>query len=559
MSDTDVASITAASAQQNNRLGAIIGQILGNTKQIQAVSSAESGVASSEAADTRIVEQQEGTGKLQAQQGSIVAANALGTNMSDPSQIITGLSAQLLDAYGKANTAASQVADQATNHPVLAAFANALQKRGKPIGAMIGAAITGGASEQLQAQNDRVKLLSGEINDLNSTTQNIAKTQASIAPIRTVASVSAAADLAASAFTEKSLEYQQRALTFNIQGVKDVASLSQEQLGNSINVENLQLSIAQKDLQRQQIALEIQDRTDRIARNEETEAGLQNYAALVSAGLKALNPASTISLPPQKIIQIQKTQPGLFNAAAEIGMSSALNGKVTISTDPGAAAAIIQKSGATLAPAQLSVRNLLMKSYGEAHGGQVTDGLSPPKPDLKNPVNVKDPVDIQVAAAKNAFYHSAIDSISIPFANNTNIYQAPDLNSIAALPGMNGNAFVEKVIKPQLVTGGHTGTDPQALADQAVSAVQAGNIKFQDAVNGLNLTFQAAIKLNNAMKQYDSVGLVPQHSYITPLKDADGRISNVDLSDSTKITRYLSQRLLKKSDYGTLGQAMGAY
>lgn len=497
---------------------------LGRQQAAIASSTQELGDASS------VIATQQEAGALQAQEATRTAARAFGTDVADPTQIVTSLAAELNARFNAARASAAKIdaAEAAGKSSPLQGIKNILTLPQE--------------YENYNANVDQYNLIASHLEQVNQLTQMQAKTQADIAPTRTAATVQAVATQAKAKTDIAVAQANQQALLYNVQGTKEVVNMSQQELQNSVSTFQLQEAQKSRELQRQSLDLQIQDRLDKVKLQKESEQEQEEIAQDVRVGRAMLFGDKTAPLPTKLIIRnLQGQNPNPeFVSYMRAGQRLRITGEAIISEDPGKAAAFVINTGAPLTPEMKEVKNLLLQSASAAAAGQTTIGVVAPKDFDRSKVD-----QVVTLTSQNATAAAKIQQNRITANDFSNIYQAPSAASIATLKGLQTDPFFNKVLKTQ-IENGMTESDPSRILALAAESVQNGTVKINEAAQGMALFFTGAAKLNNEIKQYKRVGLPEQTSYNAFIQ-VDPLVSKtVDMTSRAELAKILSQRLAMK-------------
>lgn len=478
------------------------------------------------------------TGLLKAQNNSRQIAARLGTNLESNSARVIELADQMHTYFDAANRDLDVVhAKQSTS------FAS------NPIGYLANQFTVGKDIDQYNYDVQKHNLASNELDSLNALTQQSTQTQVAIAATRSAASVQDKV----TAITEKAkadaAEITQQNNIYNIDQLKTVQALNSTELQNRFNAfnainmdEQRKFSNEQRLLARQEAETRLQDLKDRAAQKKLVDQDLIDIGDTVNLGRSSLGlPA----IPVSKAMQMMKIGGDLGKQIQEqykLGAIRDSTGQVVLGTSPSEAARVIITTGAPLSPGAQPVKDYVLGVYGEVmqSGG-----------DPLHPVTSKSSVgevDAAVNQAINTTSHAMLANIKP--GDHTNIYQAPDLGSIAANNiGVATSPLYQTVFKPVVnaTKNNVVETNPQVILDQSMAAVAAGQVSYNDAVQGVATIFQAATALNKATKQYGQFGLPapsPANEYNVRIKTGLFYNKSYNLSNPTDVVRYMTLKQL---------------
>ena len=525
----ELADILAGVNAVNSKVNETISTVLGDSGAFQELEKERVANQEQIGKDSSTIVRQQAQGALDSQEATRKLGTTLGANIEDSSQIVISLADQMKNEYQAANAALDKV------HAARSAdiFSD-------PLGYLAGIFQTPKAIEEYQYHANKYNLAEAALSGINSAVQESSKAQASLARTSTIETVNAAADLETRKALENSARIKAEAIQANSAAVRDVMNLTQAQLSNQIAGYNLVQQDAQRDLQRQSLQLALDERTERLTQKKQTDADNEAIASDVRTGFAVLK-GSPINVPTSKILQMltmQNETGELFRKALQAGQNTYIYGKPTISDDPGKAAAALLSTGTDLPPEMKTVQQTLETAVTNATQQATLQGI-------------KDIKQVQEMISQDARAIAEQQAKSIKHNDFSNMYMAPNVETVGSQKAVASSRFFQQIIKPQ-ADAGMTDSDPEQLMKLAISAIAENKISLSDAQLGLTLYFQAAVAINNQSKDYSRVGLPNQKNYVTPINDGQS-YRPVDMTDAVQVSSALSKRMSKIAMQKRLG------
>lgn len=528
MPTLDISSILTAVNNQQYSSQTIADTIISDTNQVQEVGKAK--IASiTQQADAEIIKSSaEEAGKLRAQQNSRNAATAFGTNMDIASSVITALGSQMIDSFNSANAALDNIHSKQS----VGFFDNPLEYISNQLDLPA-------AKKEYNYHAQKFNLAETALAELNASTQSTVVTQNAIAEVKNAATLQASTDIIKAKSAQLSSEVTQQNLLYNIQGLKVIQDLNQQQVdlvfkaqGALVTQENLDISRAHLAETRRMHDLQLEERKERIDKNAADKAEIAELGDTINMGRQSLGLAP---IPHGRAIQLMKMGGDTGNQIKyqySIGAMQASVGKPIIAEEPAMAAKVVSETQAPLSPTMASVKKLLTTTYSEVMSGS-----------FKKDLDTKD--TIKVLGVTNKVLKGRIDAMAanIKFGDNNNIYAAPDLVSVSKRKSVQESVLYQKVLQPAIEAGNLNESNPDLLLALATNAAKKGIISFPDAVQGIANYYKEATIMNNVNKDYTRVGITPQTTYITEIQDPTGFTTKYDLSDPTKVSNLISKKL----------------
>ena len=541
--DLDINSLVNAVFEQNEASANVAAKITGNYSQVQAIGDQRALEVATAGESDAIVAGQKAAGELRALENSRRMATSIGTNMDDSSELMTALGLAHREAAAEAISAKEIVRQKSS----VGLFDD-------PITYIMNSITIGDDMNYAEAAQAKVDQISTTLAQVNQATQSTVLTQNAIAETQTAATVQAVTDGIRAKASEQALQVKQQNLIYNVEGLKAVNALTEQQLGNlfqakgAINAEKqLQMAQAQLEQSRKSFEIQLAERQEKLAAKKVVDQELIDLGNTINEGRSIMGLAP---IPPSKAIQMMKIGGDLGNQIKHqytVGASAGATGAKVIAETPGQAAVIVASTQAPLSPGMRPVRNLLTGAISEVAAGRV-------KGPTGLPVDLKDKNAV-LAATNEAVIRTAKGMASnIKVGDATNIYAAPGLDSIVStVPAVVQTQLYKKVLAP-LVNTGLTEVNPTQIVSLAAEGVSKGNISFNDAADGVVKLFSAATITNNVVRDYVRVGISPQNSFnsVVTVKNSNTPDSlsfmteesmRVNLLNATEVNNILSKQL----------------
>jgi hypothetical protein len=364
----------------------------------------------------------------------------------------------------------------------------------------------------------------------------------------TDATMQANLDTIAGQIDQKKAELKLQNGGIQLQGLRDLGSMSLQQVTNlssaytaQTQAEQLQIAkrgqtIAEEHLQlaKQSADLQKKEWEQKVADKSATKEDLKNIADTVRAGAAA----SGIQLPDSdsKVVTMFNMKQAHYLDWFNAGVVSNSTGKPIVSDNPGVAARMVVDTNAPLRPEQGTVKTLLVNSWTKAVSPQ--GGLEGKYDNTK-----KDQVTqgAGVFAVKEATKMMG----NIDPKDGSNIYAAPPLTAVTQVPAIQTSKWYSSVLKPHMATGELREFQPEQLTSMTIQSIKDGQISFKDAVDGLQGVHAAAMALNNSTKNYTGFGLPDQKGFKVRLSATPGFSlpRTFDLSTTQDVTNLLMSRM----------------
>ncbi len=484
--------------------------------------------------NTTVVRAQE-EALLKAQQNTTRAATAFGSNMNDPAEIITRLGTEMNQRYQRSTELAADIADK-----------KSMNFFSDPIGYLRMAIELPSQIGEYNKEAQLYNMAESHLISMNNLTQEIAKTQATITPVRTQATVEATVNLEAAKAKNAADAIRLNGVKWNRDAIREVTAMNIQQLQLKKSAYELQATQENRAFQREQLQLQRELRLEALEAKRLDQEAQQQMVLDVKTGLGVLGFTDVNNLAPSKVINYLKLKDPIYAEALSIGMTKNATGRSEISQNPAIAAEILIRTKAPEDPNTSATHTALKEAYGAASEGRSLNPIVPPPQGF----DAKDRAQVLALANANALWKAQSDLKTIKPNDYSNIYLAPAGTSIAALPAVQSDPFFAKVLAPQIATG-FNDSNPDRVLSLAVSSISKGEVTFEQAAQGITLYYNAAIKLNDSLKNYSGVGLPNQEvtmdgggGYNALVKSQFRGTEIVDMSDRIAVNKALSLRLM---------------
>ncbi len=484
-----------------------------------------------------VVQQAEELAALKAQNQATKVATTLGTNMNDSAEILTKISAEW-------KTATQDAIDKR-------------QKLGKamdvkftddPLGYLAAQFLLPSLSREADAATTRRNDAASALNEAQVATQQLPKTTAATAEARSDATVQATLEQAAAKINQGVATAKIQNSVWNLQGIESLNKISLEQVNlqhtafaSKMQEANLQIARENLDESKKTRELHFADISARMEDRKANQAELNEMATTMKIGLASMGFPGAMGLPTSKLMQMAKMP--MYASALEVGIYTEATGansdKITqvLGITPAEVAKNIVLSKAPMSTIQQgSVRPLFQNTWDE---------IADPKNAIKFGLDEKaKPEQVMKVIGKEITKRAQFQLSDIKPGDNSNIYAAPSLDVIAAVPAVQSSTFFQKVLAPQVAAGGLKEINPDQLMTLATKAIRDKTISFEDARVGLQGMFGAVRNYNNAYKNFGGLALPLQDGYRTRLSNGLSASKIYDLTRPQDIGNLLSTTLL---------------
>lgn len=497
---------------------------------------------------------------LATQNARVKGANALGTNLKEQGEVLTGLSADILSLMGQKRALAKVIADKQS----VGFFDDPLQH-------IINQFTLNDDIDKHNAVNEQLASETDQVEKLNALTQSTNVTQNQLNEPITAAAIAASANNTAATAALNANKSTLDALKYNAQGITAALGANKEALASQFQIvtaqnqqQQIQISLDHLDLARQQFDFAKQEKKIADEARAKNTSADDYLLSKVNDGLSRMGMATIPKTSPKagnilSLIRAGSPAAGLYAEALQVSNDSELAGGATILAPSPSRAAELFKAlpNIKISPAQIPVKDIIDGAASQVMGA-VTAGT----------LNGKD------KAATDAAMKAAATGILSGYAkkitpgDQSNPFQIPSLGAlINAAPELQTLPLVAKVVAPILASGADL-SDPNKVYGAALAAVQKGTITVPEAIEGMAYMYQRGVKVNLEARQFQSLGL-----NLAPKKPGDpsmmtfnspinvntgnqlgfGGKTIIDMTDMVSISRALNKTLASEAFSGIIG------
>lgn len=450
--------------------------------------------------NAQIIDEAKQNAELATQNAKVAGANALGTNLKDSSEVITGMSADILrlmkEKAGALQTIREKQSVGLLDDPI-SYFFNSLTLPDD-------IAKHNAINEQLNEAEDNVA-------KLNTLTQSTSLTQSQLTESITQAGIKASSENIAARASLEASKSTRDALQYNANGITAALNVSKEVLGvqfqaqNAINAQTqIGISLAHLELSRQEFNWRKEEKKiAQAARDKDTDTDKYLLSkvndGLTRMGMQPIPDTSSKAGAVLSLIKSGASGGNIYTEALKISQDSELAGGSTIlAPSPSRAVELLSSvPGIKLAPAQEPVRELLRQATQMVAQQAATPGSQ---------INLKNPAERTAAIDSAANQILAAQAANIKPGDASNVFQLPDLKAmIVASPPLQALPVVQKVLMPAIASGIDM-NDPNRVFGTVATALKAGTITYSEALE-LTSVYQRGVKTNLEAKQLQSLGL----------------------------------------------------
>jgi hypothetical protein len=449
-------------------------------------------------AQSQLVELQ---GQLATQQKRVQAANALGTNVGDVTDIITQIGQEMRTTAVALTNAQARVADIESNSDLLS----------NPIGWLNDLVNGDGARAERDAQAQKFDTLQKTAAGLNATTQSTAQTQNAITETLTQASIQNTAEatklLAQAEASKQAIAGKQ----YGAQAVEALRQNGAQEFNRQVQVYSQITDEARYQegaaLRREQFAaLQEQRKKGKLEDQEYTDATARVNEYRTKAGLPPVN---------ETFVRRTLTQGGELGddiRRQEASGMRLMGGEMSVfGNSPAQTISVIQKDTPKLPDSYKPAVTILQEGATNASAVIQKEALNPTSDIKKN------------TAAQAKIVNESVKATALNYQSNIqtgkgNPYEAPPVSVVLAEPnGLKDTKFGQTVLQT-LVSTGQNNPTPDIVIAAGVSAFQAGELSLSEARDGIAAFYQNAVGINNATGGFLQLGVPPQQGYRTSVQ-----------------------------------------
>jgi len=546
----DINPVLAAAAKNNAELASARTSVSADTSASNAAYKIIGDTARSVGVNNAVIESAKQTGDLQTQAARDAVAASLGTDVSQTSNKLLELNNSLLESMGIRKQALAAV--------------NEKQRVGlfdDPLQWVMNQLTVNDDIAKFNAANAEVTNKSDTIAALNSATQQSILTQNALKH-----TTSEAAALASIQNTRNIAEIQARqtevlAYHNNIQGTQAVLAMSNQQLANNNIVFHAkesaeQLALSYKGDARAERQLQLSE--ERQAAEKELWA-----SAIEKKNMEKLSQDEQLRI--LNIGRVNRGAPPLTGSAItrfltmrakdgniheefqedyKRGAATLVKGDKVISLDAAGFIDTLNTVGIALTPAQAPLRAVVetvTQKVAEEIARAQHNGTGP----LAGGKLTKEVVDARQNEVMKEVLNGYRNKIVPGDADNP--YNIGAVSDLIQLPNVATLPVVVKVLAPLLASQGGAAAlnDPAKLASMVLAAAEKGDISWNELMS-VPLIFQRGNALNNAAKQFKSLGLPENQNYPVKLPiGVTNRFSTptVDMANEADWKRFVGKYL----------------
>lgn len=484
------------------------------TRDLQAVQKVEAAKMVEETAKAGINEggeiktpamiQAEELSRMQAQQQVLKVATAMGTNVADSGEILTTLAAEAKRAAIN-SMAATRELNYLSNTSLFS----------DPLGWMKAQLVLPEVQAGAEAAAAHSKNVQDNLANLQRLTQELPKTTAAVAQTVNNATITSKLEAVQARINLAVSEQKIRNAGADIQGLQVLDKLSGDQisaLGTAFSAktqdEHLKQQKAEFAMRQKEFELRMREAQARVDEKKASQEELEQYAGYVRTGLSQLGYEGATALPTSKIITLLNSKNPLYRDALNAGMMSEATGKPVVSEDASKVAEILIRDRVPLNANQEKIKELYKTTLS-----QVMD----PKMAAQIGVDVSKVDQVSSAVGRKVMADSVKQHAGINYKDQTNIYSAPPLDAIAAVPAVASDKWYASVIAPQ--TANIKEVNPDLIKQLTIAAIDKGTVNYNEAVKGMHILYSAAVGLNNTTRNYAGLGLPRQTAFNALMDD----------------------------------------
>lgn len=419
-----------------------------------------------------IIKSQEEKGLLEAQNQSRRMATANGTNLSSENEILTILGQQQRQQ-------ALEVSERAKRVDAIAQAANL----GNPFGLLFDIFYGDGERRALESGRAQLEATTQSIQSLNQATQTTALTQKTIAETKSDATLAATEELALAKAAEAVADRKIQMASLNVDMLKSVNSLSQQQLNNVFKQWQAEESAEHRAFIRMQKEAVLKAKMAEEASFDE----IINYH---NEGIKVLGGAPIANRQQfETFRKMGKDVQARMDLAIQKGFELTQTGKLSFGNTPMEALSLKQAYNVQVPPIQQPVFNYLDQWVQEleADPGNVLVSLGLESSPLQADAAYKK----AKPAEKEEIRNLAIQRRFIQEANNlsldnpSGLLALPPIDSLQGQAILDENPFLSKYVKPSVEAGGGIAFNPGKFIQMAEKDIISGELSTSDVASGL--------------------------------------------------------------------------
>lgn len=506
-----IGQAAATNAQQTgyaNQQAQLYGEAAGQ-QQVIADNAVKAGELSAQAKLTEL------QGQLNTQNARVKAANALGTNINDVSNIITDLGAKYKGDALALLDAQAQVSDLEANNNL---FTNPL---GFVKDLLLGDSMRGKRDALAQQVNTEANV----IQNLNSLTQTTVNTQNAITETLTQTSIGQVAELQRLKAAEDAARAKTEAAKY---GAASIEAL--QQVGAANFSRNMQAYNAVQENER--MAMARQEHALRIKALNDADAELNDTLANINAYETQFGRPQTTRLMLKKYFGSQG-ELGNYLRDADLGGFKIRQGGGSLSGVLGATPAdsffTAQQQNLNLPDSFKPSGEILKQSYSMFETARSEAAKNPMGVDQATGLGKK---DFEKPEQAKAAFNRIVSSVAAGYQmriqpGKGNPYEALPISSVLQSPTRGAQALAAsnfgKSVLANLQIADIQQPTPELLMKTALSSVQKGEITFNEARDGIASFYTEAVGLNNAAGGFAALNVPAMSTYNVRADDIVGQ------------------------------------
>ncbi len=484
--------------------------------------------------------------EMETQLSRTKAANALGTNLKDSTEVVTALAQDAAIAYENKRMALNSYREK-----------EAINFLDDPLGYVKAQLLIHRDISAHNVANAQLQQAETRLASINQLTQTTVQTQNAIAEPLTAASVAAAtrnAAVVANVNAKKSeidtLSYSTAAIDRALNSSKEVLSVEFQAQGAKNAARSLQLSEENAAQNRIEFSYRQAEYQDRMADKKAQDDLGKSVVDTVELGRKALMGSKYVPMDDMSgkmVIGALKSK-GTLSAETQVyyeaGQRSRFEGKVMIGATPAKAATTIMAVPIELNPTQVPIKNLLSQANSDLAAGidQAARGGKDINPVFAG-VNPKDKTSVDKAFNGRAQQLLNSYGAEVKPSDPANPYQIASVNQLYTnSPTVRNLPVVKKVFEPLMKTGVQL-TDPKQIVFLVGEALAKGKITHNEALE-LSTVYHVGVSANMAMRNFEGFGLQPSNKYNARVEINPNAFQSTEVIDLTK-PEQLSRALMK--------------
>jgi hypothetical protein len=448
-------------------------------------------------------------GELNTQNARVKVANALGTNASDVSDIITGLGAQYRQDAMALIDAQNKVSDLEANNDLLT----------NPLGFLKDLLIGNQYRDQRDALQQKVDTEAKTFQNLNTLTQAATTTQNAISETLTQTSIAQIAEATSRKAAAQAADAKTKAALY---GASSIESL--QQVGAANFTRNMQAYNAVQEAERMNMARE--EHKARLSALNDADAELQDTLDNINAYEKQFNRPLTTKMMLKKYYGSQGELGNYLRDADVGGFKLRQNGgdlRGVLGTTPSESYFTAKSLNLDLPDAFKPSMTILNQAKDEFTNARTAAESNPLGKDEKTGLTKQDFAKPEQAKAA---YDKIVNQVAanyqakiVPGTNNP--YEAPPISSVLQSPTSEAQALARsrfgQVVLKNLQVAGMEKPTPELFMQTALSSVDKGEISLSEARDGIVNFYTQANGIGQAVGGFEQLNVPKMPTYKVPV------------------------------------------